>query len=113
MSAELSPAACRALRLVAGIGTLLMAAFIGAALGTGDIAREGAWLLANPWGRVSLVDLYVGFALAGVLIASREPARRAIPWILAVLLLGNLATSLYVLLALRGATRETGRRAPA
>ncbi len=113
------PAAClpaRAispLRVAGAAGILLMLGVIGHALVAGDFFAEGAWLLAHPWGRVSLVDLYVGFALVCVVIAARErSARRAIPWIAAVLVLGNLATCVYVVFVLLGRRSLSEARMP-
>jgi hypothetical protein len=96
----------RTIRLVAGIGFVVMLVAIGHGLLHGDLRGEGAWLLANPWGRVSLVDLYTGFALIAAWIAYRERAlTRSIPWIVALMLLGNLAACGYVLYASLGARR--------
>ncbi len=38
------------------------------------LCRKAAKLLAMPWGIVSLVDLYVGFALFSIWIVYREKA---------------------------------------
>ena len=89
-------------RVLAALGAAAMVAVIGYAFAAGDILAEGKWLFANPWGRVSLVDLYVGFALVGCWIVARERSlRRAAPWILALMVLGNLTTCVYVLISLR------------
>jgi len=68
----------------------------------GDIWTEGRALLGMPWGRVTLADLYVGFALFATWIAARERSRlRAGAWIVAVLALGNFAACVYLFLAVR------------
>mmetsp|Transcript_11291 Transcript_11291/g.31684 ORF Transcript_11291/g.31684 Transcript_11291/m.31684 type:complete len:103 (+) Transcript_11291:77-385(+) len=57
-------------------------------------------LLSMPWGVVSLVDLYVGFALFSLWIWLREESLLArVAWTAAMLTLGFWAGSLYVLLA--------------
>ena len=100
-------------RALAGFGAVAMIAVIGHALAAGDFFAEGAWMLANPWGRVSLVDLYAGFALIGCWIVARERSfRRAAPWILALLVLGNLTTCLYVLASLREGRPVEAQRQP-
>lgn len=96
-------------RILAAIGAVAMVAVIGHAFVAGDFFAEGKWLFAHPWGRVSLVDLYVGFALVGCWIAARERSfRRTVPWILALIVLGNLATCAYVLLSLRPHGSDAG-----
>lgn len=69
------------------------------------------------WGITTMVDLYAGLAAAAAWIAYRErSAARTTAWVVALLLLGNLATALYVGIAairsrsldelVRGARRE-------
>lgn len=109
-------------RLVAGIGLVTLAAMIAYGLLAGDIRAEWAWLATMPWGQVTLVDAYTGLALFALFIAYRErSAGRAAAWIVALLLLGNLVSCTYVLLALAAskgnvrallaprATRHVGR----
>ena len=50
-----------------------------------------------PWGIVSLVDLYGGFILICVWIIYKESFPTAIIWSFFVLILGNLATAIYVI----------------
>lgn len=52
------------------------------------------------WGVTTMVDLYAGLIVVAVWIAHRErSALRAVPWIIGLLLLGNLTTLVYVVLA--------------
>lgn len=54
-------------------------------------------LLRDGWGRVTLIDLYAGFFVFSVLIIVLEGSlKRAWPWIVAIVFLGNLVTLLYV-----------------
>jgi hypothetical protein len=88
--------------LLAALGLVAMTLVLTFAFVTGDFAGEGSTLLSMPWGIVSLVDLYVGFALFSGWIAYREAAwLRALVWIVLMMVLGFFAASLYVLLALR------------
>jgi hypothetical protein len=67
----------------------------------GNFGQDGGELLRNPWGIVSLIDLYVGFALFSIWIALREKnVLAAIFWILLLMVLGFFTGSLYVLIAL-------------
>ena len=50
-----------------------------------------------PWGIVSLVDLYGGFILVCLWIAYKESLSATIIWSFFVLILGNLATAIYVI----------------
>jgi hypothetical protein len=63
-----------------------------------------------PWGIVSLVDLYVGFALFSGWIVFRERSwPRSLIWIALVMVLGFFTASLYVLLALRSSAGDWRR----
>jgi hypothetical protein len=58
-------------------------------------------IIADPWGVVTLVDLYAGFLVAGVVIWCVEPRKGlAVVLILLTPFLGNLVTLPW--LALRG-----------
>jgi len=66
----------------------------------GNFSKDGAALLANPWGVVSFVDLYAGFALFSIWIGFREKrVFFAILWII-LMMLGFFTGNLYVLIAL-------------
>lgn len=88
-------------KLIALIGVIAMTLAIGNGFIVGDFGADGAELLANPWGIVSLVDLYVGFALFSLWIAFREgnPFVAGI-WIIFMMTLGFFTGALYVLIAL-------------
>lgn len=108
----------RVAKAIALLGLASMTAVLIYGFTVGDFAGEGGELLSMPWGIVSLVDLYVGFALFSVWIVYRErSAIRSIPWVILVMVLGFWTASLYVLLALqssRGDWRRfwLGQRAP-
>lgn len=108
----------RIAKWTAGLGAAAMAAILGYAALQGDFAVDGAALLRNPWGLVSIVDLYVGFILFALWISYRERGiLRKLVWIALLMGLGFFAGSLYVLQALissRGdwQTFWMGRHAP-
>ena len=52
-----------AIRVTTSLLTAIMAVAIVVAMATGDFSAEGSLLLESPWGRMSLIDLYVGVAL--------------------------------------------------
>jgi hypothetical protein len=58
-------------------------------------------LFQNPWGIVSLVDLYTGFVLFSAWIAYREKSvLRAVFWVALMMVLGFFTASLYTFIAL-------------
>jgi hypothetical protein len=89
----------RTMRFAAGFGVAAMVAVIAIAIGSGSFAEEGGQILDLAWGKVTLVDLYVGLLLVAVWIIwlERTPSRW-IPWVVGLVLLGNLTTAAYVLL---------------
>ena len=85
-----------------------MAATIVYGFAAGDFGDEGSAILDLAWGRVSLIDLYLGFVLFGGWILLREPSVRAVPWLVALAVLGNLAAAIYAYLAARNADTVEG-----
>lgn len=56
-------------------------------------------IVAEPWGVVTLIDLYAGLLVIWAWIWIREPSRVvALGWLVLLLGLGNLATMAYLLL---------------
>ncbi len=87
-------------KLIAIIGLIAMTAVLINGFVNGNFSQDGAELLANPWGVVSFVDLYVGFALFSIWIAFREKnILAAIVWIILMMVLGFFTGSLYLLIA--------------
>ena len=88
-------------KIIAWLGLLGMTAVLLNGFINGNFAQDGSELLANPWGIVSLVDLYAGFALFSLWIAFREKTiLGAIIWIILMMVLGFFTGSLYVLIVL-------------
>lgn len=88
-------------KIIAWIGLAAMTAVLLNGFINGSFTEDGAALLANPWGIVSLIDLYVGFALFSMWIVFREKNKvLMVGWIIAMMVLGFFAGSLYVLVAL-------------
>lgn len=55
-------------------------------------------LITDPWGIVTLIDLGIGLLFIAVWLWLVEPVRwRAIVWIIALFLLGNVVTLAYLL----------------
>jgi hypothetical protein len=88
-------------KLIALLGLIAMSAALVYGFTVGDFFADGALIVANPWGIVSLVDLYTGFALFGAWIYYREANKLiALVWIVILMVLGFWLASLYVLIQL-------------
>lgn len=92
----------RIAKIIALTGLLAMTGILIYGFSVGNFSAEGAKLLAVPWGIVSLVDLYVGFALFSCWIVFREKAwLPATIWVILMMVLGFWAGALYTFLALQ------------
>jgi len=88
-------------KIIAWLGVLAMTVVLLNGFIAGNFSKDGAQLLANPWGVVSFVDLYVGFALFSIWIAFRETkVALAVIWILLMMVLGFFTGAVYMLIAL-------------
>ncbi|MGB3368483.1 MAG: DUF1475 family protein [Acidaminobacteraceae bacterium] len=67
----------------------------------GNFINDGKILLDNPWGIMSMIDLYVGFTLFSLWIFYREKSiYMSIFWTLLMMILGFFTACVYILLAL-------------
>jgi hypothetical protein len=88
-------------KIISAFGVLAMTAVLVYGFTVGDFSADGAELLANPWGIVSMVDLYTGFILFSAWIVYREQNKlSAALWVVGMMVLGFFTASLYALLAL-------------
>jgi hypothetical protein len=97
------------LRSVLVILAVAFAALIVWAVQTGDFWAEGSWLTSNPWGLVSLTDLYLGFLVTAIFMYLIEKPGTRWLWIVPLPFLGNVWTLLwlaYCLPALYGRLRD-------
>jgi len=89
-------------KLLSLVGLFAMTAVLIFAFSSGNFAEDGRELLSNPWGIVSLVDLYVGFTLFSAWIIYREDSlMRSIVWVFLMMVLGFFTGSLYTFIALQ------------
>lgn len=73
----------------------LFAALIVWATTRADIGESFGRIVADPWGLVALVDLYLGFAIASTVIWLAE-GRRGLFWIVPLFVLGNVVAALWI-----------------
>ncbi|MBN1639732.1 MAG: DUF1475 family protein [Anaerolineae bacterium] len=91
----------RSAKILAWLCLLAMTGILIYGFVVGDFSGEGSVLLSMPWGLVSLVDLYAGFALFSGWVVYRERSTwRSVGWVLFIMVLGFFAASLYTLVAL-------------
>jgi hypothetical protein len=89
-------------KTIALLGLLAMTGILVYGFTVGDFSAEGSRLLAMPWGIVSLVDLYTGFALFSCWIVFRERAvLPAVIWVVLMMVLGFWTGALYTFIALQ------------
>lgn len=88
-------------KIIALAGLLAMGAVLIYGFTVGDFGADGTEILQNPWGIVSLVDLYVGFILfSGWIVFREQSTLRAVIWVVLMMVLGFFTASLYTFLAL-------------
>jgi len=86
---------------IAWIGLLAMTIALFNGFINGNFQEDGSMILNNPWGIVSLVDLYVGFILFAMWMVFREKdILHAVIWVVSIMVLGFFIGALYVLIAL-------------
>ncbi len=86
-------------KLIAWICLIAMTAGLMNGFINGDFFKDGGELLSNPWGIMSLIDLYVGFAIFSMWIAFREESKiTSFVWIILMMILGFFTASLYILI---------------
>ena len=88
-------------KVLAVLGVLAMTSVLIYGFTVGNFSADGGKIIQNPWGIVSLVDLYTGFFLFSAWIIFREGINlRSIVWVILMMVLGFFTASLYALIAL-------------
>jgi hypothetical protein len=94
-------------KIIAFTGLLAMTVILVYGFRIGNFSEEGAKLLSMPWGIVSLVDLYVGFALFSCWIVYREKSVfPSVIWVVLMMTLGFWAGALYTLITLQTSNND-------
>jgi len=88
-------------KIISALGLIAMSAVLIYGFVIGNFGKDGGELLQNPWGVVSLVDLYTGFILfSGWIIFREKSFLPAAIWVVLMMGLGFFTASLYSLIAL-------------
>lgn len=67
-----------------------------------NVFAGGAKILAEPWGIATLFDTYLGFLTFYVWVLYKEVSwLQRLVWLIAILLLGNIAMAIYALWQIR------------
>jgi hypothetical protein len=84
-------------RIVFVLAALAFAVLIAWAAGAASFAESFSRITADPWGVVTLVDLYAGFLVAALVIAMTERSKWVAVLVVAALaVLGNMVTLAWV-----------------
>lgn len=87
-------------KILSFLGVLSMSVALVYGFTVGDFSADGGELLQNPWGVVSMVDLYVGFALfSGWIIYREKSFARSLIWVILMMVLGFFTASVYAFVA--------------
>lgn len=78
-----------------GLAAALVALILWAAANA-SFGASFAAISADPWGLVTLADLYLGFVVAGVIVALVEKPLAAALWFVGFLVLGNVLVALWL-----------------
>ena len=97
-------------KLLSFCGILAMTAVLIYGFTAGNFGMDGSELLQNPWGIVSLVDLYTGFTLFSAWIVYREKSiKRSLIWVALMMVLGFFTASVYVFISLYTSKGDWGK----
>ena len=88
-------------KIVALLGALAQGGILVYGFLQGDFAAAGQFFFNDPWGIVSLVDVYVGFIFFSAWVLYREKhIWKALLWVASIMVLGNFPAGIYAFLAL-------------
>ena len=88
-------------KIIAALGALAQGIVLVYGFTRGDFSAAGSFFFSDPWGIVSLVDVYVGFIFFCAWVIYREEKLwKALVWTLSIMILGNFPAGIYAFLAL-------------
>ena len=88
------------IRALSLLGAVIMTVTIVLGFLSGGFMDEGSAIWALSWGKVTLIDLYVGLVFFGIWVSVRERRLSAVVlWWAGLVVLGNLAAALYLVYA--------------
>jgi hypothetical protein len=96
----------RGLRIVAPVLAIGFTTMVVVGLASGTFAEQGRQILDLSWGRITLVDAYLAFAVPVLWMWIREPPRRAVALTVGVVVLGSAVIWGYLGVAAWNATER-------
>lgn len=93
---ETSDPVVRVLRVVAPLVAVAFGVLVAIGLASGTFTTEGEQILALGWGRITLVDVYLAFALAVLWVFLRESVGRAVALTVGIVVLGSVVIWAWV-----------------
>ena len=99
----------RTMRLIFAAFGIVLAVLIVWAIQTGNFSAAGSWLLSDPWGIVTLFDLYTGLAISALFIVLFERNWKSLLWVVPLPFLGNVWTAVWIVLRLPEIARRLAR----
>ena len=88
------------IRALSLLGAVIMTVTIVLGFLSGGFMDEGSAIWALSWGKVTLIDLYVGLVFFGLWVSVRERRLSVVViWWLGLVVFGNLAAALYMVFA--------------
>lgn len=85
------------LRTILAVLGLAFGATIVWAIAAGNFGQAGSFLTTDPWGIVTLADLYFGFVLFALIIFFFERSWWAAFWIVPIPFLGNVWVVIWLI----------------
>jgi len=97
-------------KLIALLGALAQGGILIYGFTQGDFGAAGSFFFNDPWGIVSLVDVYVGFLFFSVWVVYREKNLIvALLWVISIMILGNFPAGVYAFIALQTSNNDWKR----
>lgn len=101
----------KTIQAIVALGALGLAGLIVIAITNGSFSEAGNWLMSDPWGQVTLADLYLGFLLSALIIWFFEPKPlTALLWIVPIPVLGNVWVAVWFIIRLPHLRERLARR---
>ncbi len=97
-------------KIIALLGALAQGGILIYGFTQGNFGAAGEFFFNDPWGIVSLVDVYVGFVFFSAWVIYREKNMlAALLWTLSIMILGNFPAGVYAFLALQTSENNWGK----
>jgi hypothetical protein len=98
------------MRLTLSVLILLFTGLIIWAMGEKPIGESADFFFSDPWGIVSLIDLYIGFFIFIIFVAKTSTSKiYTLLWSIGLLVLGNVVSLIYLVCFISGIGVKKGQ----